>query len=83
MTICSSQASASPHFFCLSHPPLDDELEPVSAALDELLGLVVREVEDVDAVDLDQVVVRPAAGLASHAVQGNLGRSICCFSRCR
>ena len=52
--------------------PLDDELEPVSAALDELLGLVVRQVEDVRAVDLDQVVVRPAPRLARYAVQGDL-----------
>ena len=52
--------------------PLDDELEPVSAALDELLGLVVRQVEDVRAVDLDQVVVRPAASLSGHAVQRDL-----------
>ena len=53
--------------------PLNDELEPVAAAFDELLGLVVGQVEHVDAVDLDEVVVGPAASLARDAVQGDLG----------
>ena len=61
-----------------SEIPLDDQGELVAAVPDELLGLVVGHLEDVDAVDLDQVVVGPAAGLARHAVQGNLseGRKV-------
>lgn len=54
------------------HRPLHHHGQLVPSPGDLSLGLLVGQVEDVPAVDLDQVVAAAHAGLAGHAVQGDL-----------